>query len=141
MEHSIQINNDPKYDPLHPLIVRNISSPLSGIPFHHDVESIERLFAKGYPLHLAIHRVKTIQCPPAPYTDPHLHDDFDEINILIGDELQYRIQLGEETFELKGNFSIWIPAGTLHAANVLSGEGYFVAIRLHPGTNYFQTNY
>lgn len=137
MEHYVKINNDPMEDPLHPLIVRNISSPLSGIPFHHDVEGIERLFAKGYPLHLAIHTVRAVQWPPAPYTEPHAHDDFDEINILIGDELQYRIQLGDEIFELKGSFSIWIPAGMVHAANVLRGDGYFVAIRLHPGTNFY----
>ncbi|WP_315821355.1 cupin domain-containing protein [Paraflavitalea speifideaquila] len=71
-----------------------------------------------------------MQVRPSPYTKPHTHNDFDEINILIGDSLRYLIQLGEETYEMEGNHSIWIPAGTLHAANVIQGSGYFVAIRL-----------
>lgn len=112
------------------MIVENIESPLSAIPFHRDVEGIERLLAKDFPLHLAIHKVKDILSVPAPYTLPHVHE-FDEINILIGEELVYEIQLGLKKYQLKGNHSIFIPAGTLHASNVQTGNGYFIALWLH----------
>ncbi|QBD79801.1 hypothetical protein EPA93_29005 [Ktedonosporobacter rubrisoli] len=80
---------------------------------------------------MAIHRVSDAQPDGEKYTQAHTHD-VDEINILIGDEggLKYEIQLGDERFEVESNTSIYIPAGTPHAANVLSGSGYFVVLRL-----------
>jgi hypothetical protein len=130
MEHSLKMISEPPGYLHKELIFKNIGSPLSSIPFHHDIDGIERLFAEGFPLHLAIHQIHEMPSPPSPYTRPHAHE-FAEINILIGDELRYQIQLANEIYELKGSFSIWIPAGVLHAANVIQGTGYFVAIRLN----------
>lgn len=134
MEHFIKAINGLEKLQHESLIVRNIISPLSSIPFHRDVQGIERTFARGFPLHLAIHEVQGIEFPPEPYTQPHLHD-FAEINILVGNDLTYRIQLDHEIYELKGSYSIWIPAGTLHAANVIAGTGCYITIRLNPPEN------
>jgi hypothetical protein len=131
MEQTFKLIGERAECPNGSLIVRNIQSPLSNIPFHKDVKGIERMFAQGFPLHLAIHDVQNIKVPPDPYTQLHTHD-FEEINILIGDDLNYHIQLDNERYELKGSYSIWIPAGTPHAANVVGGRGYFIAIRLAP---------
>jgi hypothetical protein len=110
-------------------VFANIPSPLSAIPYHDDVYCIDRYFALGFPYHLAIHKISNLDETPAPYTKLHDHD-FPEINILIGENLKYCIQLGDEITTITGNYSVWIPAGTLHAANVISGEGYYIAIRL-----------
>ncbi len=115
------------------LIFENFNRPLSSIPFHFDVDGIERYFSEGFPAHLAIHRVDMRDSNKEEYTIPHFHEDEDEINILIpdeGDELVYKIQLGEEIFTVNGSKSIWIPSGLTHGANVVSGSGYFVAIRV-----------
>ncbi|SOD99152.1 hypothetical protein [Spirosoma fluviale] len=117
-----------------PLIFNMEPSALAGVPFHTNTANIVRYFSKQFPLHLAVHEVSPVLYPPADYTAPHLHDDCDEINIIISsDELVYKIVLGEEEFTVTNNACIWIPAGLLHSANVLSGAGFFVAVRLEKG--------
>jgi hypothetical protein len=111
------------------LIYKHIKNPLSSVPFHQDVEGLQRYVADGFPYHLAIHQFVRMYRPPAAYTQPHVHP-FDELNIIIGDDLEYNIMLGDESYVIKGHHSIWIPAGVTHAANVISGTGYYVAIRL-----------
>lgn len=114
------------------LIHQNVPSPLSSVAHHHDVACIERFFSDTFPLHLAIHKVTEGE-DVEPYTEPHSHD-IPEINIIIGDEegaLEFAIQLGEETFCVSSNSTIWIPAGLTHASNVIRGSGYFIAIRLN----------
>lgn len=125
----IFLKEAPKVSQYTGLIYENLESPLSSIPFHHDVEGLQRYFAEGFPYHLAIHKFDRMDRQPKVYTQPHAHP-FDELNIIIGDDLTYDILLGDENFTIKGNYSIWIPAGTLHAANVISGTGYYVVIRL-----------
>jgi hypothetical protein len=48
--------------------------------------SITRLFAEAFPVHLAIHEVSPVTAPPAVYTEPHVHEDTDEINIIISEK-------------------------------------------------------
>jgi mannose-6-phosphate isomerase-like protein (cupin superfamily) len=105
--------------------------PLANVPFHDNTDAITRYFAKGFPLHVAVHEVSPVSAPPETYTWPHVHDDCDEVNIIISQgDLLYRIQLGEEEFTVSNNSSIWIPRGTVHSANVLQGSGFFITIRL-----------
>lgn len=113
------------------LIHQNVSTPLSTVAFHHDISFIERFFADTFPLHLAIHQVSCDLPNTLMYTEPHWHD-VAELNVIMSDEhdLEYLIQLGEEEYHVKSNASIWIPAGVMHAANVIRGNGYFVALRL-----------
>jgi mannose-6-phosphate isomerase-like protein (cupin superfamily) len=109
-----------------------LPSSLSSVPFHADVEQITRYFAKGFPVHLAIHEISPVRETPEVYTQPHVHMDNDEINIIIStDRLRYKIQLEEEHFVVDNNTSIWIPRGMVHSANVLDGAGYFITVRLN----------
>ncbi|MFS0762816.1 cupin domain-containing protein [Peribacillus phoenicis] len=120
--------------PYEKLIFKNENSPLSSIPFHKDVQCIERFFSNEFPFHLAIHKVTNANGLDEDYTIPHVHNEEDEINIIVGEEcgLEYRIQLGEKEFVVSSNSTIWIPAGVKHSANVLKGNGYFIAIRMEP---------
>lgn len=115
----------------HSLIFNMIPVALSNIPFHKNTKSITRYFAENFPIHIAVHEVSPVSFPPVEYTQPHVHENWDEINIIISQhDLLYRIQLDDERYTVSNNSSIWIPRGTLHAANVLKGSGYFITIRM-----------
>jgi mannose-6-phosphate isomerase-like protein (cupin superfamily) len=115
----------------HSYIFNMIPSALSKVPFHKDTRSITRYFAKDFPVHLAVHEVSKVLVPPAEYTQPHIHEHFDEINIILSDlDLLYAIQVGDEKYTVSNNACIGIPRGTVHSANVLKGSGHFVTIRL-----------
>jgi mannose-6-phosphate isomerase-like protein (cupin superfamily) len=112
-------------------IFEMLPSALSNVPFHYNTPVITRFFAEKFPLHMAVHQVSPIQEPPLEYTEAHLHEEHDEINIIISsEELVYKIQLETEEFTVTNNACIWIPAGMIHSANVLKGSGYFIAARL-----------
>src|SRR5687768_7229709 len=83
----------------HALIFNMLPVALSNVPFHRNTKSIIRYFAEHFPMHLAVHEVSAVTTPPAEYTKPHLHVDWDEINIIISQhDLLYRIQVGEEKY-------------------------------------------
>jgi hypothetical protein len=114
-----------------PVICNMLPAALSDVPFHRNTRSITRLFAEQFPVHLAIHEVSLVTAPPAEYTEPHVHHDSDEINILISQQsLWYKILLGATEYVVQNNSCIWIPRGLMHSANVLQGAGYFVTLRL-----------
>ena len=114
------------------LIFKMLPAALSGVPFHQNTESITRYFSKGFPVHLAVHEVSPVATTPAEYTQPHIHSDSDEVNIIISkDSLLYKIQLDTDEYIAGNNSCIWIPRGMIHSANVLKGAGYFITIRLN----------
>lgn len=114
------------------LIFSMIPSALSNVPFHENTKSITRYFAENFPLHIAVHEVSLVKTPPLDYTKLHLHEDCDEVNIIISQQdLLYTIQLGHDKYTVSNNACIWIPRGTLHAANVLKGSGHFITIRIN----------
>jgi len=114
------------------LLFSMLPVPLSNVPFHNNTAAITRFFAANFPLHLAVHQVSPVLTPPLEYTQPHLHDDSDEINIIISSQkLVYKILLDTDEYTVSNNAAIWIPRGILHAANVLKGSGYFITIRLN----------
>jgi len=114
------------------LIFNLLPSVLSNVPFHTDTHAITRYFADAFPCHMAIHHVSPVFIAPPQYTAPHVHDEHDEINIIISpDKLIYKIQLGDEEYIVQNNASIWIPRGMVHSANILKGSGYFIALRLN----------
>lgn len=126
-----------KYELYYSLIFKNVLSPLSSVPCHHDIECIERFFSDQFPVHLAIHRVKDAKEQKRSYTELHSHEE-QEINIIINDEgteLIYEIKIGDEIYNVKSNSSIWIPSNIPHSSNVLKGSGYFIALRLKPDTS------
>jgi hypothetical protein len=112
-------------------IFKMLPVALSNVPFHANTESITRLFAEKFPVHLAVHEVSPVKVAPEEYTQPHIHDDCDEINIILSQQhLLYKIQVGNDEFAVGNNSCIWIPRYTIHAANVLEGAGYFITMRL-----------
>lgn len=114
------------------LILRMLPEALSRVPFHRDAPSITRYTAKNFPLHLGVHQVSMFDAPPPDYTEPHVHEDYDEVNLIISEqELVYRIRLGTKEYTVDNNTCIWIPKGTVHAANVVKGSGYFIAMRIN----------
>lgn len=113
------------------LIFDMMEAPLSQVPFHQDTASIKRFFAANFPFHVAVHEVSLLHHPPAEYTMLHVHDDSDEINIIVsGSHLRYRIQLDDDTYEVNNNSCIWVPRGVWHSANVLKGSGFYITLRL-----------
>ena len=115
-----------------PFLFEMLPVALSNVPFHNNTKSITRYFAENFPVHLAVHEVSPVLTPPKEYTLPHVHDDSDEINIIISrDALLYKIQYGDDTYTITNNSCIWIPRGTVHAANVLIGSGYFITMRMN----------
>lgn len=104
---------------------------LSSIPFHFNSLGIERLVAKEFPVHLAIHEINQISEMPTQYCELHKHNN-PEINIILPKEsgLIYDIILGKETYRLEAPYSIWIPEKILHSANVVKGSGYFICMIL-----------
>lgn len=113
------------------LLFKMLPIQLSNVPFHENTKSITRYFAEKFPVHIAVHEISPVINPPVEYTQPHLHDDTDEINIIISQRnLIYKIQLGGNEYEVSNNFCVWIPRGMMHAANVLKGSGYFITLRM-----------
>ncbi|MCY1042402.1 hypothetical protein OV208_13850 [Corallococcus sp. bb12-1] len=113
------------------VVCPNIVSPLSTVAAHKDIDCIERFFAAGFPLHLAVHKVHDAEPLQRDYTELHAHPQ-PELNVIIPDAsgLEYEIQLGEERYRVCEPTSIWVPPHVPHSANVIRGSGYFVAVRL-----------
>lgn len=113
------------------LIYKMLPSALSNVPFHENTMAITRYFAENFPVHLAVHKVSPVVKAPPEYTLPHLHEDSDEINIILSEHnLTYKIQVGSDEYTGDNNSCIWIPRGMIHAANVLKGSGYFITLRI-----------
>ena len=113
------------------LISKMLPSALSNVPFHENTIAITRYFAENFPVHLAVHKVSPVIKAPPEYTLPHIHDDSDEINIILSEHnLTYKILLGSNEYVEHSNSCIWIPRGMIHAANVLRGSGYFITLRI-----------
>lgn len=113
-------------------IFNMIPVALSNVPFHKNTKSITRYFAQQFPLHLAVHEVSPVTIPPLEYTEPHTHEDYDEINIIVSQhDLLYKIQVGNEKYVVSNNSCIWIPRGMVHAANILKGSGHFIIMHVY----------
>lgn len=124
-------------------IYRNEADPLADTPCHQASACIRRLAPAGFPVHVGIHQVAAGSTPdPGDYSAPHHHEAQDEINILISDhQLTYRLTFDDETYEVEAPATVWIPAGVNHSANVISGRGTFVCLRLaKPSTGPAATN-
>jgi cupin superfamily acireductone dioxygenase involved in methionine salvage len=94
---------------------------------HRLPDFITRSVAVDFPVHLALNKISKGRYI-GHYVAPHKHK-FDEINIILGN-LEYKIGLGSEEYQVRGPKGIWIPRGVVHYANVLGGSGYFICMRL-----------
>lgn len=114
----------------HAHIFHMIPAAMATMAFHKNAGSITRFFAKDFPVHLVVHEVSAVLAAPADYTQPHVHEHLNEVNIILSHhDLLYAIQVGEERYTVSNNACIWIPKGTVHSANVLKGSGHFISIR------------
>jgi mannose-6-phosphate isomerase-like protein (cupin superfamily) len=115
----------------HQHVFELLEEALANVPFHSNTSAVTRFAAKGFPLHLAVHEISPTLAPPAQYTFPHVHEEHDEINIILSrHNLVYDIQVGADEYIIEKNACIWIPRGAEHSANVIKGSGFFITIRL-----------
>ena len=78
-------------------------------------------------MHIAIHFIDTTK-KLSKYSKLHCHN-VDEINMILSNEkLVYEIQFEDEIYKVKSPATIFIPKGTRHRADVLSGKGMFVCM-------------
>jgi hypothetical protein len=80
--------------------------------------------------HVAIHDfiadVETTE-----YSKLHSHDQEDEINIIFSRKnFQIKLVVNDEESIVTNNCVLIIPAGSKHSANVISGVGIFICIRI-----------
>ena len=77
---------------------------------------------------IVVHIIKKTPKKIRDYCELHRHK-YDEINLILSEKgkLIYRIQIENEVYIVKSPASVFIPKGIKHSANVLSGEGIFVA--------------
>lgn len=117
---------------------------LSKVPFHHNFSEIERVLIMGAklcpsaPIHIAVHKVsfslKKKEALTWRYTEPHKHD-FDEINVIWSETglLEYRFEIDDQVQKVKSPAAVLIPAGVVHRAEAIKGQGSFFCILLNPG--------
>lgn len=115
-----------------PTIVPNVLEALAGVPAHSDDLEVVRWFARGSAAYVAVHELINVPNGVRQYCEEHSHQVEDEINVLVGrpGELTYRIRLDDDSREVDSPATVFIPAGVTHSANVLSGSGYLVVIRI-----------
>lgn len=82
------------------------------------------------PCHIATHLIKDLKDEPEPYVHAHSHSSCDEIGLVIGQPgaLEYEMVLGDKVHRLQSPASIFIPAGTVHRARAIRGNGAYVCI-------------
>jgi hypothetical protein len=86
------------------------------------------------PMHLAVHLIDGLAATPTPYVHAHSHPSCDEIGLVIGQPgaLQYEILLGKDIHKVSSPACIFIPAGTIHRARALWGNGAYVCMLMDP---------
>lgn len=116
-----------------PIVVTGRIEPLAHVPFHHDGPLTRWLMAStslhpDFTYHIAIHQFSDVMPADRHYCDVHVHE-FDELNVFHStSDLRVAVRLGDETIEVTAPATVFIPAGTPHAANVISGSGTMTAI-------------
>lgn len=121
--------------PRQPIVVSGRIEPLANVPFHHDGPLTRWLMAgaalhPGFECHIAIHQFSDVEPARRDYCEVHVHE-YDEVNVFhTNSSLRVDVRLGENTIQVDAPATVFIPAGTPHAANVASGTGFMVAILL-----------
>lgn len=126
-----------------PFIVVGVGENLGSIPHHRDVVGIERILLlsgkllASSPIHVAGHLVTSAGTGASAeewkYTEAHVHD-CDEVNVVWSEsgELVYRIELDGASHLVRSPSAVFVPAGTRHRAEAVSGRGSFFCILLSP---------
>jgi hypothetical protein len=117
------------------LITPGVEQALSSVAFHHDAPLTRYVMLQKDKVEgdggfrIVSHVITDLPNTVAPYCDLHWHD-FDEVNLILSEDnsLKYRIRLEDETYEVNAPATVYIPKGTKHAAEVISGRGLYLAI-------------
>jgi mannose-6-phosphate isomerase-like protein (cupin superfamily) len=117
------------------LISRGDEQPLDAVAFHHQAPFSRYVMLQKDAVEgdggfrVVTHVISDLPESIPPYCDLHQHE-FDEINFILSEDgsLQYRIMLEDETYEVGPQTTVYIPKGTMHAAEVISGRGLFIAV-------------
>lgn len=106
----------------------------SGKAFFERFLLMNKVLLENAPFHIAVHIIKDLDAPPAPYAQIHCHPTCDEIGLIIApkDELEYEIILNGKENRVKSPAAVYIPAGIHHRARAVSGSGAYVCILLDP---------
>ncbi len=116
-----------------PIVVSGRREGLANVPFHEEGPLTRWLMASAalHPdigTYIAVHQFSDVEPASRDYCEVHVHD-YDEINVFYTDsELRVEVRLGEELIQVDAPATVFVPAGTPHAANVKSGTGIMVAI-------------
>ena len=109
--------------------------PLDSVMFHGKEKAplkryvmVEKRKINEKGLRVVVHVIKKAVKKKRDYCELHRHD-YDEVNLILSEKgkLVYRIQLEDEVYIVKSPASVYIPKGIRHSANVVSGEGIYVA--------------
>ena len=95
---------------------------------------MQKELCEDAPVHIAVHLIKDLDDEPEPYVDPHSHPTCDEIGMVIGQPgaLEYELILDGQTHRILSPASIFIPAGTVHRARALRGNGAYACMLMDP---------
>jgi quercetin dioxygenase-like cupin family protein len=116
-------------------IKKGVIEPLERVPYHKKapikrLSLLDKSINPESTTHVAVHFVD-VSGKMTEYSELHIHDH-DEINLILSEDskLCYQVQLGDETYKVSSNSSIFIPKGLPHSAQAVSGKGIFVCIIL-----------
>lgn len=122
-------------------IKKGIVQQLQNIPYHkkaqlkrilmqddHTFPDIKKILP-GSNFHIAAHIVTKLPKRIPNYVEPHAHN-CDEINLILSEKgkLKYKITMDDETYIVSSPSTVYIPRGTVHTAQVLSGHGIYLCI-------------
>ena len=117
------------------LITKGVEQALSTVQFHHDAPLTRYVMLQKDSIsgdggfRVVTHVISDLPDVIPPYSELHWHD-FDEVNLILSNDagLVYRIKLEDEEYEVSSPATVYIPKGLSHAAEVISGNGVYIAI-------------
>jgi vacuolar-type H+-ATPase subunit I/STV1 len=116
------------------LITEGIEQPLELVKFHNAAPFTRRLMSgkslnNNSKMHIAVHEIKNkLPKEMRKYSTPHAHNCSEWNLILSFDHLVFEIMLDDEFYEVKAPASIYIPSALIHCANVIEGQGFYIAL-------------
>jgi hypothetical protein len=113
-------------------VERPVVEELSLVPHHDSISEIERWVFPGMPYLVSVHSVTAAETADRSYCAAHFHRDYSEINLLIGTtrDFRYRVETDGIQRILGPVAAAFIPEGTTHSANLISGSGYYIVFKV-----------
>ena len=119
---------------LHPLNETALGRPQQVDSFLRRYVLVNKENCAEAPVHVAVHVITGLTEAPPPYVEAHAHPSCHEIGLVIGPPgaLEYEIILDGTAHIVRSPGSIFIPAGTVHRARALRGNGAYVCMLMDP---------